>query len=71
MDSVGHYARPELLQLKLDNRATAPMLSAAGAEFAPLTFPSPGSANDETGHAHGNADRAIDQRLAIAGSATR
>jgi nitrilase len=71
MDSIGHYARPELLQLKLDNRVTAPMLSAAPAEFVPLSFPSPGSTDDETGHGHGNADRAIDQRLAIAGGAAR
>ena len=69
MDSVGHYARPELLHLVLDNRATAPLDAAADAPHVRLTFPSLGSADDETGHAPGNADRAIDQRLAIAGRA--
>ena len=29
MDSVGHYARPELLSLVLDNRPTAPMRAVA------------------------------------------
>ena len=30
MDSVGHYARPELLSLVLDSRPAAPMQTSAG-----------------------------------------
>lgn len=36
MDSVGHYARPELLQLLLDNRVTAPLASVA--PFSPAVI---------------------------------
>ena len=35
MDSVGHYARPELLSLNLDNRPTAPMRTTAPAMSLP------------------------------------
>jgi nitrilase len=42
MDSVGHYARPELLSLVLDNRPAAPMRAAAS---FPVTA-EPGSASD-------------------------
>ena len=57
MDSVGHYARPELLSLVLDNRPAPPMRSAAA--FPPLS--QPGSSSDDANH----ADRAADQRVAV------
>jgi nitrilase len=65
MDSVGHYARPELLHLVLDNHATQAM------EIAPLpgtesrNKQTNGNTSDEADDAHGNADRAIDQRVAV------
>lgn len=71
MDSVGHYARPELLHLVLDNRAAhaieiAPMPgSDAGNERAN------GNTSDEADDAHSNADRAIDQRVAVLRSSAR
>ncbi|PZQ83015.1 MAG: Nit6803 family nitriliase [Ancylobacter novellus] len=69
MDSVGHYARPELLSLNLDNRPAAPMQHAA-----PL-FASHGSATDETDgssdRSSADADRAADQRVAVLRGAAR
>ncbi|MFG1422382.1 Nit6803 family nitrilase [Roseixanthobacter liquoris] len=72
MDSVGHYARPELLSLNLDNRPAVPMHPVA--DFS--SFPAFGSASDETDDAqrrrHGTpADGAADQRIAIVGGAAR
>jgi nitrilase len=64
MDSVGHYARPELLKLVLDNRPARPMQS----EFAPAlpkALPQEGSTSDEANAADGVADRTADQRVAI------
>jgi nitrilase len=64
MDSVGHYARPELLKLVLDNRPARPMQS----EFAPAlpkALPQEGSTSDEANAANGVADRTADQRVAI------
>src|SRR5580658_4637998 len=59
MDSVGHYARPELLHLVLDDRPVRPMEIKTAA--APVTLPQIGNALDEADH----ADRATDQRVAV------
>ncbi len=65
MDSVGHYARPELLSLMLDNRpARALHQHAAPAPF-PVSLPEPGSASYETDATDAAADRAADQRVAV------
>jgi nitrilase len=63
MDSVGHYARPELLSLVLDNRPTAPMRTVS--DFQPEIQRPQGSAIDETDP----ANRIADQRIAVLRSA--
>ncbi|MDQ0467608.1 Nit6803 family nitrilase [Labrys wisconsinensis] len=66
MDSVGHYARPELLSLVLDNRPTAAM-HAAAPSFPVLS----GSPTDEADDADRPADRGTDQRVAVLRGAPR
>jgi aliphatic nitrilase len=56
MDSVGHYARPELLSLMLDDRPTAPMRTTAAPLPVPFPFPSTGSSDDDAGHVAAAAD---------------
>ncbi|PWR22025.1 Nit6803 family nitrilase [Zavarzinia compransoris] len=60
MDSVGHYARPELLSLHLDNRPAQALRAAA--EFPPLPVANPvaRSASDEADAATGP-----DHRIAV------
>jgi aliphatic nitrilase len=58
MDSVGHYARPELLSLNLDNRPALPMREAG-------PFPSIGSKADESSNADHAEDGRADQRVAV------
>ena len=66
MDSVGHYARPELLKLVLDSRPARPMETEAVPQTNPFHAPLNGSASHEADDAEGHADRTIDQRVAVA-----
>ncbi len=68
MDSVGHYARPELLKLSLDNRPAPPM------QLVNSSFPV-GSTSDEFARHDGPtaekiANGAVDQRVAVPWRAT-
>ncbi len=66
MDSVGHYARPELLSLNLDNRAAAPLHAAAENFSDTVGRCKHVAADDESAHgAGGLAERAPDQRIAV------
>jgi nitrilase len=61
MDSVGHYARPELLSLVLDDRPQPTVRSSA--QDVPATGSRPDEADDHA--AADDSDRAADQRVAV------
>src|SRR6516225_1633235 len=63
MDSVGHYARPELLKLVLDNRPARPMQTEVAPSFADES--SNGSASHAADDPEGDVDRAADQRVTV------
>ena len=63
MDSVGHYARPELLKLILDNRPARPMETETGPSLVSVSESPDGSMSHETDDA--TADRAADKRVAV------
>lgn len=63
MDSVGHYARPELLSLVLDNRPAAPLVATQTPAAAPI--PLAGSNADEADAAERHAHGAAHQRVAV------
>jgi nitrilase len=65
MDSVGHYARPELLHLVLDNRLAHAMEIAPPQDYATTHQSTTGSASDEADDTQADADRAVDQRVAV------
>jgi nitrilase len=65
MDSVGHYARPELLHLVLDDRAAHAMEIAPMPGSASKYERTSGNTSDETDDAQSHADRATDQRVAV------
>jgi aliphatic nitrilase len=60
MDSVGHYARPELLSLNLDNRPAMPMR-----ETGPFTSFAVGNNANESSDADSAPDGRTDQRVAV------
>src|ERR1700761_810785 len=64
MDSVGHYARPELLHLVLDDLPAHPMEMAAP-ELAVVHAPVNESASHGDDDPETDADRATDQRVAV------
>jgi nitrilase len=63
MDSVGHYARPELLKLVLDNRPARAMEIEAAP--GPVQQISNGSASHDADDTEAHTDRAADQRVAV------
>lgn len=67
MDSVGHYARPELLSLSLDNRPAGPLTVTQPAFSRFSTDPAAaGTGSNTDGHAAAPAsDRNPDQRIAV------
>lgn len=65
MDSVGHYARPELLHLVLDNRPARAMEIVPLPEAGSVHELTNGSASDEADDTQTHADLASDQRVAV------
>jgi nitrilase len=65
MDSVGHYARPEILKLVLDDRPARPMQVETVPGGVMLKETANGKASDEADDSDGHADSAADQRIAV------
>ncbi|ODN71034.1 Nit6803 family nitrilase [Methylobrevis pamukkalensis] len=65
MDSVGHYARPELLSLVLDDRPAVPMRGSASARPDLSAVPFEGPADDADHAADAPLAAGTDQRIAV------
>ena len=71
MDSVGHYARPELLSLLIDDRPTATVHTSYQASFTSASGEQSDETSDAARPAGSDADRAVDQRVAVLRSSSR
>jgi len=74
MDSVGHYARPELLSLNLDNRETAPMHAPSFAAVFPgndLDRSDVDETDGSSSRVSQSSDGTVDQRVAVLRGASR
>jgi aliphatic nitrilase len=69
MDSVGHYARPELLSLNLDNRPAAPMQTPPFAAAFPWSDLD--EADESSSRVSKSSDGTVDQRVAVLRGASR
>lgn len=69
MDSVGHYARPELLSLNLDTRAATPMRAEAGST-APTDTPQRSTRHGQTDAFPDEPEPRVDLGPAVARTAT-
>ena len=65
MDSVGHYARPELLHLVLDNRPACPFEVIPVPGASSIHVSATASTADEADDTGSDDDRAVDQRVAV------